>query len=297
MTGFDLDAYIAPRRKRIEAALEELLPPETQPPATLHRGMRYAVLGQGKRIRPLLSIAAAEWTANHSPDSALRLGCAVELVHAYSLVHDDLPSMDDDDFRRGRPTTHRIFGEAGAILIGDALLTLAFDVCAACPANDRFHGGDFAVTLARAAGDRGMVAGQFADIEAERTEPTAQIVRFIHENKTARLFACAVELGAMAAGAADSALDALRTYGLKIGLAFQIVDDLLDATGDPESLGKAAGMDTARGKATWPVVAGLERSRRDADSLLEQALTALAASGEAAQPLRALGRWIVQRDR
>lgn len=297
MTEFDLETYIAPRKERIDAALEALLPLETEPPPTLHRGMRYAVLGPGKRVRPLLCLAAAEAIAGHANREAVHLGCAIEFVHAYSLAHDDLPCMDDDDFRRGRPTTHKVFGEAMAVLVGDALLTLAFEICAGCPANERSAGGDYAAALARAAGSRGMVGGQVADLEAERTAPSADAVRFIHENKTARLLACAVELGGMAAGADDACLGALRTYGHNIGLAFQIVDDLLDVTGDLASLGKLAGADEARGKATWPAVVGVEQSKRDADDLLRHALATLDPFGEAAAPLRALGCWMVARDR
>jgi geranylgeranyl diphosphate synthase type II len=297
MEPVELEAYVGPRKQRIDTALDALLPSETRPPAILHRGMRYAVLGPGKRLRPLLSLAAAETIAGEADDNAVRLGCAVELVHAYSLVHDDLPCMDDDDYRRGRPTTHKIFGEAMAVLIGDALQTIAFEVAASSSANRRFDGGDFAAALARAAGHRGMAAGQAADLEAEQEETSVEDVRFIHENKTSRLLSCAIELGAMAAEADDAALEALRNYGLKIGLAFQIVDDLLDVTGNLHTLGKEAGADAARGKATWPQAVGVERARHDVEDLLGDALRQLERFGRSADALTTLGRWIVNRTR
>ncbi len=297
MNDFDPDRYLEESRRRVDRELDAILPSEETRPAALHRAMRYAALGPGKRIRPILSLAAARAVDPAAESASLRPGCAVELVHAYSLVHDDLPSMDDDDFRRGRPTTHRVFGEALAVLTGDALLTLAFRVLADCPGNRRYRPADFVQTLATAAGSRGLVAGQVEDLAAEGSSLTIDAVRFIHENKTARLITCAVVLGGMAAAVESDGMERLTTYGRSLGLAFQIIDDLLDITGDLESLGKEAGADAAHGKATWPAVVGIEQARRDARELHEKALEALEPWGPEADPLRAIARRMIARTR
>jgi geranylgeranyl diphosphate synthase type II len=243
----------------VESALEHWLPPEDEPPTRLHEAMRYAVLGGGKRLRPILVLAAAE-ACGGNPQAALPAAAAVECVHCYSLVHDDLPAMDDDDLRRGRPTCHRAYGEALAILAGDALLTLAFDLLAD-QVPDKSLGAVLVGELARAAGHRGMVAGQVTDMLSEGTEPSAELIDYIHRHKTAALFRAAARLGGLAVAVRPKHLQALTAYGERLGLAFQIADDILDVTSSAAELGKAAHKDLGRGKLTYPGLVGLERAR------------------------------------
>jgi geranylgeranyl diphosphate synthase type II len=272
-----LTEWIREAGPRIEAALDAALPADSEPPPTLHRAMRYAVFGGGKRLRPLCTLLGAR-AAGGDEAAALPAACAIELVHSYSLVHDDLPCMDDDDVRRGRPTVHRAFDEAIAVLAGDALLTLAFEVVASrLPAPTA---GRVAAELARAAGSRGMVGGQADDLDAEGDELARDAVLSIDSRKTAALFSAAFRTGAICAGAPRPAEEALARIGFDLGVAFQIVDDLLDLRGTQADLGKAAGKDRARGKATLPAAAGEAAA-------FEEARTRTAAAIEASAGLAA----------
>ncbi len=292
----DLAAYLSERTARINAALERLVPPETQPPAVIHKAMRYSLFAGGKRVRPILAIAAAEAVGGPCPgiDQA---ACTLELIHTYSLIHDDLPALDNDDLRRGRPTNHKVFGDAMAILAGDALLTLAFQVLAEC----RAISGDSRIRLIEelsiAAGTvGGMIAGQVFDIEGEKQAPNAQILDSIHRAKTGALLSASVRMGAIYAGATTEVLEALSRYGAHIGLAFQIVDDILDSTQTAEQLGKTPGKDAAQNKITFPAVYGLENSRAMAKHELAAAGAALDGMGDSADPLRAIAHMIVHRE-
>ncbi len=286
--GAGLDARLAEYRSRVEAALEALLPSARLHPARLHEAMRYAVLGGGKRLRPALVYAAGE-LAGAAPEALDAPACAVELIHAYSLVHDDLPAMDDDDLRRGRPTCHRAFGEAMAILAGDALQALAFQALAAAPAPAPPVRLRMVALLARAAGSRGMAGGQALDLLAAGRRLDAAQVEDIHIHKTGALIRASVMLGALAAGAAPQALlDRLDHFAKVVGLAFQIRDDLLDVEGRPEETGKASGQDAAREKATYPAAVGLDAARERLEELVSEALATLAPLGPAAEALRGL---------
>ena len=288
-----LERELARRRSMVESALEHWLPADDEPPARLHAAMRYAVLGGGKRLRPILVLAAAE-ACGGNPEAALPAAAAVEFVHCYSLVHDDLPSMDDDDLRRGRPTCHRAYGEALAILAGDALLTLAFDLLAG-QAPDKSLGAVLVGELAQAAGHRGMVAGQVTDILSEGSEPSAELIDYIHRHKTAALFRAAARLGGLAAAAKPTCLQALTTYGERLGLAFQMADDILDVTSSPAELGKATRKDLGRGKLTYPGLVGLARARQAAERLAEEAVASVEEFGERGRLLTELARFAVTR--
>ena len=292
----DVPRYLKERAAAVDEALERLLPPETDPPATIHKAMRYSVFAGGKRLRPVLVIAGAE-AVGGSMDRVMPAACAMECIHTYSLVHDDLPAMDNDDFRRGMPTNHKVFGEAMAILAGDGLLTLAFGLLAEASAGT---GNPVALRqvladLAEAAGTRGMVGGQVADIEAEGRPATPPDVDFIHVHKTAALIRVSLRIGALLSGGTPAQVEALSAAGGSLGLAFQIVDDLLDVEGTTEQLGKTAGKDQAQQKATYPAVHGLAASRERARALIEEADRALAPLGAPAEPIRALGRFILER--
>jgi geranylgeranyl diphosphate synthase, type II len=279
------NSWLATARHLVERELDRALPGEALEPRTLHAAMRYSVLGNGKRLRPLLCLAAER--AIGGSNAALGPACAVEMVHAYSLIHDDLPALDNDDLRRGRPTCHKVFGEAMAILAGDALLTLAFAQLE--------HPG-MARVLALAAGTpSGMVAGQVADLEANRASADAATVRRIHLAKTAALIRASVELGAMAARADAGQLARLREFGEAIGLAFQITDDLLDRSGSTAELGKTAGKDESQSKATFPAAVGTAAAEAEAVRLLRAALDALDPFPSDADPLRALAGQMVSR--
>ena len=293
----NLETYLAERRALVEAALERALAPREGTPARLHEAMRYSVFSGGKRIRPILALAACE-AALAAPTRALPFGCAVEMVHAYSLVHDDLPAMDDDQLRRGRPTVHVVYGEALAILAGDALLTEAFRVAAAgAPEAGIDPAGTVALiaALASAAGRAGMVGGQVADLEAEGSAADPRLVESIHRRKTAALIAVAVEAGAIAGAATGARRAALGEYGQALGLAFQVADDILDATAPTAVTGKRVGGDAARGKATYPAALGLDGARRAARELLARCHAATADLGAEAEPLRAIADFVVAR--
>ena len=282
------------RRRRIDAALDAYLPPEDRPPESLFRAMRYSVIGGGKRLRPILTLAACD-AVGGDPDNALPTACAIEFIHAFSLVHDDLPALDNDDLRRGKPTSHKTFGEAMAILAGDALLAFAFDVI--CRTNGvppevliRVIG-----RIAEAVGVEGMIAGQVADIEAEGKKTDLDTLRFVHSRKTGALIAASVTAGGLIGGASDRQLEALDAYGTSVGLAFQIADDILDLVGDQEQLGKTVGSDLRKEKSTYPAIVGLERSRMLAQSASDDAVSALTGFDHRADPLRAIARFVVQR--
>ncbi len=292
----NLDEYLASRRGRIDAALEKVVPSEREYPETIHRAMRHSLFGGGKRIRPILAIAAAE-AVEPQANGIESAACALELVHTYSLIHDDLPSLDNDDFRRGRPTCHKVFGEAMAILAGDALLTLAFQVLSDLsdvPGERRIR---MVTELATAAGTvNGMIGGQVADLEAEGKQVDAGHLDYIHRSKTGALIRASVRIGAIYAGANRAQFEALSEYGTHIGLAFQIVDDILDVVGSTETLGKTAGKDEAQQKATFPALYGLEASRDQANRHLTKAVEALRPIGEPSVRLREIAGRIVARN-
>jgi geranylgeranyl diphosphate synthase type II len=294
--SFDLGAYMKERAAAVDAALERVLPPETEPPETLHRAMRYSVFAGGKRLRPVLVIAGAEAVGGRM-DFVMPTACALELIHTYSLVHDDLPAMDNDDFRRGVPTNHKVFGEAMAILAGDALLTLAFRLVAdnAVPGMDAGRLRDVMVDIADAAGHAGMVGGQVVDLLSEGKVVGPDTVDYIHARKTGALIRTSLRVGARLCGATEAEIRALGVAGAALGLAFQIVDDILDVVSSSAELGKTAGKDEAQKKATYPAIHGLEASRARARDLIGEAEAALGSFGPRAEPIRALGRFILDR--
>jgi geranylgeranyl diphosphate synthase, type II len=292
----NIKTYLVSRQKLIERALDRYLPKANTRPATLHRAMRYSLFAGGKRLRPILCLAAAQ-ACGGKITNALPLACAVECIHTYSLVHDDLPSMDNDDFRRGRPTCHKIFGDGIAILAGDALLTIAFEIVSNARPTSRYETSNLLREIAVAAGSQKLIAGQVADLEAEGKNVKRDQLRFIHENKTAAILKSSVRLGAMSANADARKLSAVTRFGQRLGLAFQIIDDILDVTQTSEILGKSAGKDAAAKKATYPAVIGLEKSRAEARRLTRQAHNALSAfSHRDAKPLHALANYLLERE-
>jgi geranylgeranyl diphosphate synthase type II len=293
----DLEAYLAERRRAVDEALERHLPPATAYPPTIHEAMRYSVFAGGKRLRSVLVIAGAEVAGGRMAD-VLPTACAFELIHTYSLIHDDLPAMDDDDYRRGRPTSHKVFGEAIAILAGDALLTQALGLVAANFAGGKTPAEVFPRLLAEitdAAGTPGMIGGQVVDIQSEGGPASAETLEYIHTHKTGALIRAALRAGALLAGAADPVLAALTEYGERLGLVFQIVDDVLDVEGSLETLGKTAGSDRRKEKITYPEVHGLAASKARAAALTREAHAALAGLGPAAEPLAALADFVLHR--
>ncbi len=293
---FDLAAYMAATSAAVNEALDRFLPAGGTKPATLHRAMRYSVFAGGKRMRPALCLAAAE-ACGGRVDHALPSACAVECVHTYSLVHDDLPAMDNDDFRRGKPTNHKVYGEGIAVLAGDALLTIAFEIAANSRTTPRYSAQAMLRELSRAAGSLFLIAGQVADLEGEGQPTTAAQLRYIHERKTSALLECSVRLGGMSANCSPAQLRALTDFGHHVGLAFQIIDDILDVTQSSEKLGKTAGKDTAARKATYPSIVGLEKSRRIAERLTEKAFASLKVFRGKAAALEALAFFLLRRDR
>ncbi len=288
-----LTDYINSRRELVDAYLRDYFSSEFLPDR-LHEAMTYSLFAGGKRIRPILAIASFEACGGKAED-ILPQASAIELIHTYSLIHDDLPAMDDDAMRRGRPTNHKVFGEAMAILAGDALLTEAFVMFTE---GERFPARAVKESLrilADAAGPRGMVGGQAEDILSERKEPDPKTVHFIHTHKTGALICASVKIAPVLAGAPDSTVDSLGTYGEKAGLAFQIIDDILDVTGTEKSLGKETGSDRRKGKMTYPAIYGVERSRAAARELIEEALAAIDFMGEKAGSLRSIAEYLIQR--
>ena len=284
---------------QIEEALAEALPSDPDTPPDLLEAMRYSLMAGGKRLRPILVLLAAE-ACGADPRDAMPAACAVEMVHTYSLIHDDLPAMDDDDLRRGQPTSHVAFGEAMAILAGDALLTRAFEILAA-DLPDPVVAAECCRVLASAGGSDGMVGGQVADLAATNTSPESvddplQILGAIHRRKTGRLLAASLELGAVVAGAEKQVRESLLDYGQQVGLAFQVADDLLDVEGDINRTGKTSGRDAHLGKWTYPALAGNDKSRRLARNCIASACAAVEPLGEAGEPLKVLAEFVIERD-
>jgi geranylgeranyl diphosphate synthase type II len=295
-TQFDLQQFLATRTKTVNAALDKFLPSEKTKPATIHKAMRYSLFAGGKRMRPALCLAAAAACGGRETD-ALPLACAVECIHTYSLIHDDLPAMDNDDFRRGKPTNHKVFGDGIAVLAGDALLTQAFEIAAQAKGWPRYPHRDLILEIAKAAGSLQLVAGQVADLEGEGKKLSVDELRYIHERKTSALLCCAVRLGGMSANCTTAQLKALTDFGFHVGLAFQVIDDILDVTQTSEQLGKTAGKDVAEQKATYPAIVGLEKSRKIAEQLTAKAFAALNVFKGKAVALEALAEFLLKRDR
>jgi geranylgeranyl diphosphate synthase type II len=281
--------------KLTDRALEELLPSLTTVPVSIHGAMRHSVFAGGKRLRPLLAYQAAVTIAGARPKGIERLGAALEMLHTYSLIHDDLPALDNDDLRRGKPTCHKAFGEAIAILAGDALQTRAFEVLAGLDTPPAATVQILGIVANAVGTVEGMIGGQVLDIESEHLKPTPELVNAIHRAKTGALIRVAVVAGGVYAGATADDVARLDLFGRKAGLAFQIVDDVLDLTVDSAHLGKTAGKDAATEKATWPAVYGIEQSQRDAARLTEEAFVAIEPFGSRAEGLKAIARYLVDR--
>jgi geranylgeranyl diphosphate synthase type II len=293
----DVKKYFERRRRQVDEALERWLVSEKEFPPQVHRAMRYSLFAGGKRLRPILTLAAAEAVGGKAAE-ALPVACALELIHTYSLIHDDLPSMDNDDLRRGMPTSHKVFGEAVAILSGDALLTEAFhlltrpDLMKKVPQRRRLEAIHM---IALGAGSRGMVGGQVMDIASEGEEMKPDVLEYIHSHKTGALIAASIVAGGLVGGGSSREIQALEKYGRKLGLAFQIVDDLLDVQGEESQMGKAVRKDQAKGKATYPTLFGVEDSRRQAEGCIQAAITHLTPFDGRANPLRSIAKYILQR--
>jgi len=282
-------------RHLADAALERLLPPAAEHPSIIHRAMRHSVFAGGKRLRPILAMEGARLIVGILPYGVEELGGALEMLHTYSLIHDDLPALDNDDLRRGQPTCHKAFGEAMAILAGDALQTRAYEVLARlhCPAERRVR---IIEEIARATGTiEGMIGGQVMDLEAEHTRADAQTLEYIHRSKTSALITASIVSGGIYAGGSDADIGKLRQFGRAIGVAFQIADDVLDVTQSSEQLGKTAGKDVASEKVTYPALFGIEESLRKADALVDSGCAALDSFGPRADTLKALARFLVER--
>jgi len=293
---FNLQGFLASSTAAVNTALDHALPAATARPATIHKAMRYSLFAGGKRMRPALCLAAAA-ACGGNPVHAMPLACAVECVHTYSLVHDDLPAMDNDDYRRGKPTNHKVFGEGVAVLAGDALLTEAFEIAARCRGWPRYSHRKIILELAHAAGSLQLIAGQVADLEGEGKKITAAQLRYIHERKTSALLCCSVRLGGMSANCTPAQLEALTDFGYHVGLAFQVIDDILDVTQTSEKLGKTAGKDTQAQKATYPSIVGLEKSRQIAEQLTGRAFAALKPFRGKAPALEALAAYLLIREK
>jgi len=291
---FDLKQYLEARRLTVEEALEVALPQQDGPETGVVEAMRYSLFAGGKRLRPILCLAASE-AVGGDLKAAMPAGCALEMIHTYSLIHDDLPAMDDDDLRRGKPTNHKVFGEAIAILAGDGLLTEAFVLLSDYNSLLPERAVQVIGVIAEAASYRGMVGGQVVDILSQNKRADLETVQQMHSRKTAALIAAATESGALTGKGSEAQVAALARYGRAIGLAFQIADDILDIEGDTELLGKTTGADEARGKVTYPAAVGLERSRQTANEMVNDALAALEGFDDRANPLRSLANYIITR--
>lgn len=298
MKQFDVQTYLHEKKVIIDTALDKLLPPGDEFPPELHQAMRYCLFAGGKRLRPILALAAAE-AVGGNPDTIINEACAIELIHTYTLIHDDLPSMDNDDYRRGCLTTHKVFGEAIAVLAGDALQTEAFKVLAG-GLTAGIHKPEKIIKtielLADACGSRGIIGGQVIDIASEEQTIERERLEYIHTHKTGKLITASVMLGAVLGAEADTGLEFLKNYGDAIGLAFQITDDILDIVGSTEKLGKEIGADTKRGKATYPGLMGMDAAKKIQKTLHEKACGALNSFGDKADPLRHIARVIVERN-
>ena len=294
--SFDLQQFLSTRTDTVNRALDKFLPSETTRPATIHKAMRYSIFAGGKRMRPALCLAAAQACGGREQD-AMPLACAVECIHTYSLIHDDLPAMDNDDFRRGKPTNHKVFGEGIAVLAGDALLTQAFEIAAQGKKFPRYPHEKIILELAEASGSLQLIAGQVADLEAEGKKISEADLKFIHERKTSALLCCSVRLGGMSANCPPAQLAALTSFGYHVGLAFQVIDDILDVTQTSEQLGKTAGKDANVQKATYPSIVGLDKSRKIATQLTDKAFAALKIFKGHATALEALAEFLLKRDK
>lgn len=293
-----LEAYLHHQQQRVESALDHFLPPLDSYPPRLTDAMRYSVFAGGKRLRPILVLVAAEAVGAETLP-LLPAACAVEYVHTYSMIHDDLPAMDDDAYRRGKPTNHIVYGEAMAILAGDALLTHAFELLSGPPLVDHFPAPvllQVSHCLGHAAGSFGMIGGQVMDIDSEGQQVELEVLEYIHQHKTAALIEASVAIGGLLGGGTPEQVRALRTYGHQIGWAFQIADDILDVEGDATLLGKDVGRDAAQGKVTYPALLGIEASRQRAMELVQQATVALDTFGEHAERLRQIAHYVVSRN-
>lgn len=290
-----LEAYLRERSQLVDRALGRFLPRATAKPATIHKAMRYSLFAGGKRMRPVLALAAAE-ACGGTLERALPAACAVECVHTYSLVHDDLPCMDDDDLRRGRPTNHKVFGEGVAVLAGDALLTIAFEILAQAEATPRHSVAAQIRELASAAGSQRLIGGQVADLEGEGRALRGVELRYIHQSKTAALLTASLRLGAMSANATPAKLAALTAFGEALGLAFQVIDDILDVTQTTEKLGKTAGKDAQATKSTYPAIYGLDASRAEARRLTAAAHAALKPFASRGARLREIADYLLARE-
>jgi geranylgeranyl diphosphate synthase type II len=291
----EVQEYLRRAAQTVDVALDSLIPKAATKPASIHKAMRYSLFAGGKRLRPALALAAAEACGGTS-EAALHAACAVECIHTYSLIHDDLPCMDDDDLRRGRPTCHIVFGEGLAVLAGDSLLTVAFEILAQAQPTARHGIADLVRELSVASGSRWLIAGQVLDLESEGKPVSKAALKFIHQAKTAALLTCALRLGAMSADVTPSKLKALTDFGQALGLAFQVIDDILDVTQTTEKLGKTAGKDVKSLKATYPALFGLKKSRALAAELTEEALSALKPFGKKAVMLRAIAESLLVRE-
>ncbi|MCX5829481.1 MAG: polyprenyl synthetase family protein [Deltaproteobacteria bacterium] len=297
--GTTLETYLAERKALIDAALERFLPKAEDGPEIIHQAVRHSLFAGGKRLRPILCVAAAEAVGGDGQEF-ISCACALEMIHTYSLIHDDLPAMDNDDYRRGMPTSHRVFGEGIAILAGDALLTEAFHLLS-CPEFTRDDNTEKRLQvinlIARAAGTAGMVGGQVMDLQGEGKTVALETLEDMHRRKTGAMLAVSVVSGAILAGATAAQTAVLSRYGQDIGLAFQIADDILNVTGDSALMGKGTGSDLSRGKTTFPALMGLEVSRNRLAELVERAAAHLAGFDHRAEPLRQIARYIMERNR
>ncbi len=294
----NLDSYLTDHKKKVDQALREYLPPEHTYPTIIFQAVRYSLFAGGKRIRPILCMAAAEALGGKA-DAVLPVACALEMIHTYSLIHDDLPALDNDDYRRGILTNHKIFGENIAILAGDALLTEAFALLSdpkhLTDTDPSIH-LDIIHDISSAAGFFGMIGGQVMDVQSEGKEFDMPTLQYIHSRKTGAMIVTSIRSGALLAGGKPAEVDALTQYGTQIGLAFQIADDILNVEGEENRIGKRTGTDKNRGKATYPALVGVEDSRKKGRELMEDALAAIAVLDEKGEPLRLIARHIVERD-
>jgi geranylgeranyl diphosphate synthase type II len=291
----DIRSYLSESRRLVDETLQRLLPSESEEPSTIHKAMRHSVFAGGKRVRPILVLAAGE-SLSGNRETLLQLGAGIEMMHTYSLIHDDLPALDNDDLRRGVPTCHKVFGEAIAILAGDALMTRCYQVLSDLPDVDPNTRVNIIREIAFATGTvNGMIGGQVVDLESEGKPVSARLLDYIHHSKTGALLSACVRCGALAAGAGSTDLHSLSLFGNKIGLVFQIVDDILDVTSSSEVLGKTAGKDEKVKKATYPAFYGLDASQQKARELVKSALADIDSFGDRANPLRSLAQFIVSR--
>jgi geranylgeranyl diphosphate synthase type II len=289
-----LKEYIKRSGERVDRALDSYLPPASSKPSVIHRAMRYSIFAGGKRLRPILAIASAE-ACGGTAAKAMPAAGAVECIHTYSLIHDDLPCMDDDDFRRGKPTSHKVFGEGMAVLAGDALLTMAFEILISAKPTPRYRREDYVKELAAAAGSLRLIAGQAADLEGEGRKISPAELRFIHERKTAALISSSMRLGAMSANATREQLRWITAAGYNLGMAFQVIDDILDATKTTEEIGKTAGKDERVHKATYPSILGMTKARLEADRFTRAAHRAIRNFGSRGSRLRQLADYLLIR--